>query len=79
MKDYNALNGLVDNAKLLLETAYDRGCKQDKRQQDKQTISEIVEEVKTEICDNYCKYPDVLDDEEVLYGMCEQCPLGRLG
>jgi hypothetical protein len=78
MKDYTVLNGLVDNAKLLLETAYDRGCKQDKGQQDKQTISEIVEEVKTEICDNYCKYPDVLP-EDVLWSNCEKCPLGRLG
>ena len=78
MKDYNALNGLVDNAKLLLETAYDRGYKQEKGKQEKQTISEIVEEVKTEMCDEYCKYPDVLE-EDVLWSTCEKCPLGRLG
>lgn len=46
-----------------------------------QTIPEIIEEVKTEICDNYCKYPELFsaEEEEVLYGMCEDCPLGRLG
>lgn len=79
MKDYSVLNSLLDNAKLLLETAYDKGYKQEKEKQEKQTISEIIEEVKCDICDNYCKYPDVLDDEEVLTGTCEQCPLGRLG
>lgn len=48
---------------------------------DKPTISDIIEEVKTEICDNYCKYPDLFsaEEEEVLLGMCEECPLGRLG
>lgn len=49
-----------------------------KKEDKKQTISEIVEEVKTEICDNYCKYPDVLP-EDVLWSNCEKCPLGRLG
>lgn len=46
----------------------------------KQSISEIIEEVKCEICDNYCKYPDLFtaEEEEVLWGMCEKCPLGRL-
>ena len=46
-----------------------------------QTIPEIIEEVKTEICDNYCKYPELFsaEEEEVLLGMCEDCPLGRLG
>jgi len=78
MKDYSVLNSLLDNAKLLLETAYDKGYKQEKDKQEKQTISEIVEEVKTEICDNYCKYPDILP-EEVLWSECEKCPLGRLG
>lgn len=31
-----------------------------KKEEKKQTIAEIVEEVKTDICDNYCKYPDIL-------------------
>lgn len=48
-----------------------------KKEEKKQTIPEIVEEVKTAICDEYCKFPDVLD-EEVLWSNCEKCPLGRL-
>lgn len=64
MKDYSVLNSLLDNAKLLLETAYDKGYKQEKEKQEKQTIPEIIEEVKCEMCDNYCKYPDVLDDDD---------------
>ena len=49
-----------------------------KREDKKQTIPEIIEEVKTEMCDHYCKYPDVLP-EDVLWSNCEKCPLGRLG
>ncbi len=48
-----------------------------KEKEDK-TIPQIIEEVKCEICDSYCKYPDVLP-EDVLWGTCEKCPLGRLG
>lgn len=44
-----------------------------------QTIPQIIEEVKTEMCDNYCKYPNEIKDDEELYDICEKCPLGRLG
>ena len=43
-----------------------------------QTIPQILEEVKTAICDNYCKYPNEIKDDEELYDFCEKCPLGRL-
>ena len=51
------------------------------KQEEKQTIPEIIEEVKCEICDNYCKYPDLFtaEEEDVLNATCEKCPLGRLG
>lgn len=49
-----------------------------KKQEKPKNIPEIIEEVKTEMCDNYCKYPDILP-EEVLWSECEKCPLGRLG
>ena len=49
-----------------------------KKEDKKQTIPEIIEEVKTEMCDVYCKFPDVLP-EDVLWSNCEKCPLGRLG
>lgn len=35
-----------------------------KKEEKKQTIQEIVEEVKTDMCDNYCKYPNEIKDDE---------------
>ena len=32
-----------------------------------QTIPQIIEEVKMEICDNYSKYPNEINDDEELY------------
>ena len=43
------------------------------------TALEIIEEVKTDICDKYCKYPEQYDDDdEMLRDVCENCALGRL-
>lgn len=42
------------------------------------TFPETLEEVKVEMCDDYCKYPEQLSEEE-LNDKCEECPLGRLG
>ena len=48
------------------------------------TVSEIFEEVKTEMCDKYCKYPCEYDPEDhdgvELFDtdICKNCPLGRL-
>ena len=53
MNDYKDIEGIMENIKLLVEVAYDRGVKA--RQQD--TISDIIENVKTEMCDKFCKYP----------------------
>jgi len=46
-------------------------------------ISQIIEEVKTDICNKYCKYPETWDEEAE--GMelsesdiCKNCPLNRL-
>ena len=53
-------------------------------------ISEIaaqLDEVKEEMCDNYCRYPAIYfmeyeDPEEgheaMLYEQCEECPLNNL-
>ena len=43
----------------------------------------IIEEVKVEMCDKYCKYPNLWDAEKEgkeLYEseFCEKCPLNRL-
>jgi len=49
-------------------------------------IHEILEEVREDICDNYCKYEDVIKnvhmtDEEYdkwIEEHCEKCPLNKL-
>lgn len=48
------------------------------------TVSQIIEEVKNEICDKYCRYQTIYDadDEDELTEMmekiCVNCPLDRL-
>ena len=42
------------------------------------TIPQIIEEVKCAICDNYCKYPFEIADEELLRVICDKCPLNKL-
>ena len=51
------------------------------------TVTEILDEIEKEICDNYCKYPDVCRAEvkdpdaaeDLLYGRyCEKCPFNRI-
>lgn len=45
------------------------------------SASKIIEEVKEDICRNYCKYTESsyksLEQDEV-YAKCEECPLNRL-
>lgn len=48
------------------------------------SIVEQIEEIKTEICEKICKYPDIWDEEKEGCELCdsvicEKCPLGRLG
>lgn len=45
------------------------------------TVSDILEEVKQEICDDYCKYITQADSKEDLFvddSPCMTCPLSRL-
>lgn len=51
------------------------------------SISEQIEQIKTEMCDYYCKYPKEArlkfdDGEEAMEWLqkeyCDECPLGRL-
>ena len=37
-----------------------------------------IEELKEEMCDNYCKMADLASSEEELQIMCADCPLDRL-
>ena len=48
-------------------------------QEELKTITNILEEVRQEMCDNYCKYPDredLLADDGLC--PCIGCPLDRL-
>ena len=55
----------------------------------KETVHQIMIKVIDEICDNYCKYPEMLlskhpgEDEDMLEELlydeyCAKCPLNRL-
>lgn len=44
-----------------------------------ETVSAIIEEVKEEICEEYCKFTAAAEDTETLIEKyCEFCPLNRL-
>ena len=43
------------------------------------SIPEVVEQVKARICDEYCRYPFEISDEDELHKKCGECPLGLLG
>lgn len=40
--------------------------------------SEELEQIKREMCDDYCFYATVSHDQEALDLHCEDCPLNRL-
>ena len=44
------------------------------------TVTDIFEDIKTEMCDKFCRYPymEWSDDEEMMRTVCEECPLMRL-
>ena len=51
----------------------------ERRQMNKEkSITQILDDVKSEICDKYCKYPFEVEDEADLDKICENCPLERL-
>lgn len=49
---------------------------------EEKSISDIVEEIKMDICDHYCKWPNEWDEEELSKiledGKCADCPLSKL-
>lgn len=49
---------------------------------DRRTITERLEDIAGEICDNICKYTERAEngelDKEELYRTCETCPLTKL-
>ena len=45
------------------------------------TVTEIIDDVKDEICDSYCKYADGVTKEgydQMLKKHCENCPRNKL-
>ena len=45
----------------------------------KPTVADIINEVVTEICDYYCKYPEQYKDyDDMLDEQCKDCPLNKL-
>ena len=34
-----------------------------------------IEEIREEICDHYCKYPELIEDGKILDSICDKCPL----
>jgi hypothetical protein len=47
------------------------------------TVTEIFEEIKTAMCNDYCRYPREWDEEEQGQELCDSevcaaCPLNRL-
>lgn len=45
---------------------------------DFESIGELVEAVKCSMCNEYCKWPIEISEEEELYKKCESCPLNLL-
>ena len=48
------------------------------------TVLEILEDIANDMCNNYCKYPDIYDEQKEGVELCESeicanCPLNRLG
>lgn len=41
-------------------------------------IIQELQEIVAEICDHYCRYPYMLEDQERLDGICKGCPLNRI-
>lgn len=44
----------------------------------KKTVSQVIEEVKEQMCEDYCRYPNELLNEEDLLDVCTVCPLNKL-
>lgn len=39
---------------------------------------EELEEAKNKMCDKYCKFPEEIQDDDVLMAICRTCPLNRI-
>lgn len=39
------------------------------------TLTDRIDMVKAQICDHYCKYPLIYDDDDRLQQECDKCPM----
>lgn len=47
-------------------------------EKNQKTISQIISEAAAQMCDKYCKFPDMYsgeDEEKLISEHCENCPL----
>lgn len=44
----------------------------------REALEELIADVATSMCDNYCKMTDLASNEEEMEIFCEDCPLDRL-
>ena len=64
------------------DAGYDLRTPARERMSAEQTVTEIMNEVKEKICDNYCKYVEDLRGEKEYHDLiriyCNRCPLNRI-
>ena len=49
------------------------------QKEESKTITEFFDEIKSNICDNYCKYPsEIKDYDKLIDTTCSKCPLRKL-
>lgn len=41
-------------------------------------LAAVLDEVKQNICDHYCRFPFEVEDQEQMDELCERCPLSRI-
>ena len=76
-QDSEIRNNMIQRIDKILETM-EHMRRQQAKENEPETVSGIIESVKAEICDMYCKKPYETKDEADLIEVCEKCPLGRL-
>lgn len=48
-------------------------------QREEKTVLEIMEDAASEFCEDYCRFPFMVEDEEELYSEhCDKCPINKL-
>ena len=82
---FGTINGYIGIAILLTGTLIGWYCRAvvDGIGGEDMSITETIEDVKEDICNNYCKYPGTWDEKKEGCELCESdvcknCPLNRL-